>query len=347
MCSSPLKGFPFGATKTHKTNYIVCSSDVHHVEITKSGGIIKATNEFVSANADKVIFDNIEIPCGQCLECRLEYSRQWANRCLLESQDHKYNCFITLTYDENHLPVVDSVNSETGELTKVKTLVKRDFQLFMKRLRKYASPEKIRFFACGEYGDISLRPHYHAIIFGWDPRSIADDCELISRADGYEYFSSKILTELWPNGNNLVASADWNSMAYVARYVVKKSDKFINADFYKANNIAPEFVTMSRKPGIGFNWIDRNKKCYAIFSDNYIATDSGSRSLGHIRYFDKYLERDLPLLLQHRKVVDRKFRGSRKKMVCLQTSLPYKEATRLHALSRERKLKLLKERNDI
>lgn len=347
MCSNPLKGFPDGKTKTGKTNYIICSSDVHHIEITNSGAIIKADNSFVSNQANKVIFENIEIPCGQCLECRLEYSRQWANRCMLEAKDHKDNCFITLTYDDLHLPLADSVNSLTGECTKVKTLVKRDLQLFLKRLRKYVEPEKIRFFACGEYGDISVRPHYHLIIFGWDPRNLLNDCSLISKADGINYYSSEILTKLWTYGNNLVGSADWNSMAYVARYVVKKADKFTNNDFYKSNNIAPEFITMSRRPGIGANWYDRNKKCYAIFLDNFISTDTGSKPIGHPRYFDKLLEQDYPDLLEARKETSRKLGIERKKLVGLQTSLPYKEARRMASRAKERKLSILKERNGI
>ena len=289
MCTSPLKGFPYGKTAKGKTNYIICSSDVHHVEITKNGKILRAPDRFVSDYSHKLIFNYDTIPCGQCLECRLEYSRKWADRMILEAQKHDENCFLTLTYDDQHIPVVDSVNSETGEVVKVKTLVKRDIQLFMKRIRKELSPLKIRYYACGEYGDQTLRPHYHLIIFGWKP----DESDLTSLGMSELnncYYSSGLISKLWPYGNNLAAECSYESCAYVARYVVKKADKFVNKTFYEQNNIAPEFVLMSRRPGIGAEWIEAHKDCYANFSSNYIALDTGSRRISSYRslsYFSR------------------------------------------------------------
>ena len=96
----------------------------------------------------------IQLPCGQCIGCRLERSRQWAIRCMHEKSLYSLSSFLTLTYDDDHLP-------PNG------TLVKRDFQLFMKRLR-WEMGDGIRFFACGEYGDGNLRPHYHALLFNVD-----------------------------------------------------------------------------------------------------------------------------------------------------------------------------------
>ena len=101
----------------------------------------------------------INIPCGKCDGCRLDYARQWADRCMLEAKYHDKNSFITLTYNDDNIPVAENGNY---------TLVKKDFQDFMKRLRESIGDVKIRYYACGEYGSKSLRPHYHAIIFGYD-----------------------------------------------------------------------------------------------------------------------------------------------------------------------------------
>lgn len=93
--------------------------------------------------------DPLSLPCGQCIGCRLKYSAQWAARCFHESTMHEDNCFLTLTFDDEHLPESISV---------------RDCQLFVKRLRKFASPEKLRYAYCGEYGELFLRPHYHVLV---------------------------------------------------------------------------------------------------------------------------------------------------------------------------------------
>ena len=126
-------------------------------------------------------FDVVNLPCGQCIGCRLERSRQWAVRCMYEASLHTCNSFLTLTYDDDHIrwsPV-------TGE----QTLYKRDLQLFMKRLRKHLEPLKVRFFACGEYGDNTYRPHYHVILFGYDFRS---DRRLYKLSNaGFPYYISE------------------------------------------------------------------------------------------------------------------------------------------------------------
>lgn len=79
----------------------------------------------------------IKIPCGKCVGCRLEYSRQWANRCMLELQYHDSAYFCTFTYDDDHVPRTYYPDPETGEAFPAMTLQKRDFQLLMKRIRKH------------------------------------------------------------------------------------------------------------------------------------------------------------------------------------------------------------------
>lgn len=96
----------------------------------------------------------VTVPCGQCIGCRLDKSRDWAVRCLHEASLYQDNCFITLTYDDAHLDPLGSLNKD-------------DFVKFMKRLRFQYGP-KIRFFHCGEYGTLLNRPHHHACIFNFD-----------------------------------------------------------------------------------------------------------------------------------------------------------------------------------
>lgn len=190
----------------------------------------------------------LKLPCGQCVGCRLERSRQWAMRCVHEAQLYKRNCFVTLTFDTAHLP-------EDGSLSV------RDFQLFMKRLRKHAKRCRIRFFHCGEYGSQLGRPHYHACLFNWD----FDDKYLWSVRDEVQLFRSPLLEKLWPYGFATVGEVTFESAAYVARYVMKKITGEAAAGHYAGKK--PEYVTMSRRPGIGTGWYKKFKS--DIFPHDY------------------------------------------------------------------------------
>ena len=189
----------------------------------------------------------IAVPCGQCIGCRLERSRQWATRCVHEASLHENNCFITLTYDDAHLPSDLSLN-----------LV--HFQKFMKRLRKRFG-DGIRFFHCGEYGENFGRPHYHACLFNFD----LPDRVLWSTRSGVNLYTSHILSSLWPFGFVTVGDVTFESAAYVARYVMKKVTGKNAQDHYEwvhpitgqVYERAPEYVTMSRRPGIGKGWLEK------------------------------------------------------------------------------------------
>lgn len=186
------------------------------------------------------------VPCGNCLGCDLERSRQWAVRCMHEAQLHRDNAFVTLTYDEEHLPPAGSLD-------------RRAFPLFMKRLRKEAG--RVRVFYCGEYGEELGRPHYHACLFGWWP----DDAVQAGDRGGHAVYRSARLQRLWPFGFSELGSVTFDSAAYVARYVVKKVRGEAAAEHYTAVDVAtgevfvrePEFAQMSRRPGIGAGWFDR------------------------------------------------------------------------------------------
>ena len=131
----------------------------------------------------------ILIPCGNCIGCRLDYSRRWADRMMLELETAKCGVFLTLTYDNEHILWLD--DNESGE--KVGTLVKRDCQLFMKSLRRHYGDIRIRFFLSGEYGDKTKRPHYHCILFGISLVNIGDCVYFRKNELGQNYYTSETL----------------------------------------------------------------------------------------------------------------------------------------------------------
>lgn len=211
-------------------------------------------------------FSHVKVPCGQCIGCRLERSRVWAMRCVHEASLHESNCFLTLTYDDAHLPVGN-------------TLVKRHFQLFMKRLRKFAKC-KISFFHCGEYGERSGRPHYHALIFGYD----FPDKVLRPSSGEDKLFRSESLDCLWGLGFCSIGAVSFESAAYCARYCLKKITGDTAAAHY-GDRLA-EYMTCSLKPAIGRNW-------YLKYSGEVSQNDSvvmRGREMRPPRYYDKVLE---------------------------------------------------------
>lgn len=206
-------------------------------EVNPSGKRSMVFDASKAANRD----EEIKLPCGQCIGCKLERSRQWAIRCVHEASLHEQNCFITLTFDENSLAARE----------RPKSLDKREFQLFMKRLRKEFSDRKIRFFHCGEYGDKNGRPHYHAILFGID----FEDKELMNLDREHPLYRSKTLERLWPFGFSTIGEMTFESAAYVARYCLKKITGDIALTHYAEIDYDsgeilydrdPEYTTMSR-----------------------------------------------------------------------------------------------------
>lgn len=194
----------------------------------------------------------VTVPCGQCIGCRLERSRQWAVRCLHEASLYPHNCFLTLTYDDKHLPQHGSLNV-------------KHYQDFMKRLRfKYCRfGRKIRFFHCGEYGENFGRPHYHALIFNLD---FKDKYHFKKSPAGEKLYRSPSLEKLWTYGHSSIGNVTFESAAYVARYVTKKITGEKAFDHYNEYDIwtgellserRPEYVTMSRRPGIGKEWFNK------------------------------------------------------------------------------------------
>lgn len=181
-------------------------------------------------------------PCGQCIACRLNKVRDWTIRLMHEKKMHDKAVFLTLTYAPEHLP-------ENG------TLVKEDLQLFMKRLRKHVG--KVRFFACGEYGEQYQRPHYHLIIFGIDAENIV----FKGKKWDFKKHGYWLNSPLWKNGTMFIGDVSYGSCRYVASYVNKKLLGKDAARKYADMGKIPEFTLMSRRPGIGADFLQSTKKC--------------------------------------------------------------------------------------
>lgn len=220
----------------------------------------------------------LQLPCGQCIGCRLERSRQWAIRCLNEKQLHKHNAYVTLTYKDETIP-------ENG------TLRYRDYQLFMKRLVKHFRPHKIRFYMCGEYGTQTNRPHYHAILFNVR----FEDQQLHSEnVQGNRLYSSPTLDRIWQLGHGLIGEVTFESAAYVARYITTKITGQLAESHYERLTLdgeiirlEPEFNHMSLKPGIGKRWLER------YYSDVYPTGQMvvNGTKVRPPRYYDKLFKK--------------------------------------------------------
>lgn len=228
----------------------------------------------------------LDLPCGRCIGCRLERSRRWAIRLMHEAQMHDKSCFLTLTYADHNVPSGGSLKVE-------------DFQLFMKRLRR-GSSSPLRFFHCGEYGcddpqkcrepgcKHTARPHYHACIFGTD---FSEDRVFYKKTKrGDDLFNSPSLTETWGLGHAVIGDLTFESAAYVARYCLKKISGPEKEDHYRGRT--PEYVTMSRRPGIGAIWYER-------FHGDVFPSDSiimRGREMQPPPFYDKALEKADPAL---------------------------------------------------
>lgn len=208
-----------------------------------------------------VDFEPITVACGKCVECLQQKATEWSVRIMKEAEQYEQNCFITLTYNNEHLP-------ENG------TLVKKDLQDFLKRLRRKLEPRRIRFFACGEYGSKGLRPHYHLIVFNWKP----DDIQYWQTdKSGEVIYRSKLLETVWTYGFSSVGNVTVNSARYCAKYMQK-----FNA---LRPGCIPPYTVQSNRPGIGYSAIDPKD-----LSDDRLYAQGKSIHLP--RYFLKVLERE-------------------------------------------------------
>jgi len=212
----------------------------------------------------------VRVACGQCVGCRVDRTEDWTSRIMHEVSLHDLCIFVTLTYDDRHLPAGD-------------TLVKKDYQDFMKRLRK-RHEGKVRYFAVGEYGDTTSRPHYHAVLFGID---FADKRPHSKNDYGDQLFTSDLLDSIWGKGHAFFGKVTVQSARYVAKYCVKKVNGPMAAEHYGTRT--PEFAVMSLKPGIGSEWFD--KFSGDVYPSDFIVLQGKKRSPPRF-YDERYARMD-------------------------------------------------------
>lgn len=170
----------------------------------------------------------MQVPCGKCLNCRIAHSREWATRCVHESTLYEKNVFVGLSYNDEHLPAN-------------KSLVPDHLRLFIKNFRRSLYPRKIKYFGCGEYGDIRDRPHYHIIMFNVGH----DDFDSFVNTYGKKYYT----TPYWKKGFVDVGFVSYHSARYVADYVFKKYTGKLGQHFYDKTGRVVPFQVCSQ--GIG------------------------------------------------------------------------------------------------
>lgn len=231
------------------------------------------------------ILGRIELPCGQCIGCRMRRASDWELRVMHEASLYEANCFVTLTYGRDKLPPNGSLEH-------------RDFQLFMKRLRKRIGVP-VRFYMCGEYGERRGRAHYHACLFNVDFR--VDRVPAGTSGSGCVYYDSALLAELWGHGRVSVQDLTPETASYCARYIMKK---VLGPDADKSYEVVdsegvvvsrrPEYAAMSLRPGIGARW-------FAKYSGDVYPLDAVvSRGVERRppKYYDGLFKRVNPLKLE-------------------------------------------------
>lgn len=294
-------------TDSGKTKYrILKSKDFSYVD--KNGEYIKRDeldlyfqnylDNLPPSEKEQLLFEGkrpVPVPCGKCIGCRMDYARRWADRCLLESKYHDKNWFATFTYSDDCVP-----RNDRG----LQTLKYKDFQDFLKRLRKVGY--NFRYYACSEYGGRTMRPHYHCIFFGLDLTS-ADLLDYKTVAKKYNYFISPTLERIWGKGFVVVSGLSYATCAYTARYVMKKANRSID---YAFMDIEPEKTYMSRRPGIAYQWYQDHD----VFQYDYfpVPDSSGKKRIYPSRYFEKLLEKDDPDRLKQ--IKDKRYKSMVERM---------------------------------
>lgn len=256
---------------------LLCYKGGKTVEFSPStwyDGEIRKGNFWYTTKTGKNVYCNeirsILLPCGKCEGCKIEHARQWSYRCWNESLKYEKNCFVTLTYNDDFLPDDNSLHKD-------------HLQKFIKRLRKRIYPDKVKYFACGEYGSKG-RPHYHLILFGYS----FDDLQF-KIENGRSFTCSNVLNQLWPFGFTSVSALTPGRCDYVARYCVKKLTK------EDLDGRVPEFTLMSTRPAI----------CLDLFQDygdrivqNGFVLKQGKKCKIP-RYCDKVVEKKNKKLMDH------------------------------------------------
>jgi len=227
-------------------------------------------------------------PCNRCIGCDIDHGRDWTTRLTHEAAMHENSWFLTLTYDDEHLPYGN-------------TLVKEHSKKLIRALRDHfrKNGERLRHYTVGEYGGKMGRPHYHAILFGPD---FPDKQQTVTRNGKHRCFESPLIKKLWGKGFHELAVASPDTMAYVAKYATKKTLHRENADAFihvfpetgEMYEREPEFAHMSRGPGIGARWLD--KYASDVFPDDFVVVDGAKVRVP--RYYTNRMKDRAPELIE-------------------------------------------------
>lgn len=257
---------------------------------------------------------------------------------MLEKKDSNYAYFITLTYRPEEQTYVEIVDQKTGELIPQSTLVPKDMTLFIKAYRQTKGKHdfgKVRFFGCGEYGDINGAAHLHLIIFQEKPIT---DLKFHKMTSDHNFlYTSETLEKIWKKGYVIIGEVTLESAGYVRRYCTKKQTG-AGKKYYEELGIEPEFVRMSRKPGIGMKWFKDHYK--EIYSRDEIILQG--KSLKPAKAFDEAFWELEPDSLQLIKDQRRNAAIANRQNKLSRTTLTSEEYTKVEALNKDERLKYLR-----
>ncbi len=313
QCVTPLfREYEIG---TNKTIRIVPRAEV-------MDGLINYDNDYIRHKLNKINAKTLEhgrltqtIPCGHCYACKLNKSAEWATRCMLETLKSEHNYWITLTYDEDHVPIAEETKwkienqdgtfqeitykNEGDEIWCTGCLIPEDATNFLKRLREYLRSHYdhtgVKVYYCGEYGSLNARPHFHMLLFNC-PIPMEESYDFHIDENFKEHWKNRIIEELWQhNGMVDITEIEWSNAAYTARYTMKKVFNERTDQEYYASGKIPEFVRMSRRPGIGMDYYEQNK--FKIYENDELIMKTVKGNTGSIKppkAFDKLFKEQYP-----------------------------------------------------
>lgn len=288
---------------------ILFHAGYRHFSYKDGGCMLSKTSKNLVIDSEPFLADFIDpCPCGRCNYCRIAHAKEFATRCMLEAKEYDESYFVTLTYNDDHLKFAPFYDRKTGKLTIEPTLVPDDLQKFMKRLRRNYERERdhvgVRFFACGEYGAVSGRPHYHLLLFNSpldDLRPLLDsDCPTLKR--------SPFIEKAWKLGRVGITPVSWATAAYCARYSMKKvQPKQFKADrWYYEKFIMPkldftqfegyeellpfkvqEFQRQSNRPGLARKYFEKRINDIYTTDEVFVLRNNVVESSKVPKYFDK------------------------------------------------------------
>lgn len=284
MCFNPIETYKVTPSRYSERKYYYHASGKHK--------LIFPFNKFYPYVKSHPCAEMVVLPCGKCEKCLCLRAKNWSIRAMHEARYYEHNSFITLTYRDSELPFnyIDGAITHRGGLNSYDnpaTLNKRDFQLFMKRLRKMLDIKgiKIKYLMCGEYGDLRSRPHYHAIIFGYQ----FEDLEEVPNNPGSKdkLYDSKTLEDLWTHGKVKVGEVTTQSIAYTCRYTMKKMYGDDGIKEYQDTNRIPPYLAVSH--GVGKRFYEEFHA--QIIQNDYVLHPEKFTKCQLPRYYDKLTQK--------------------------------------------------------